>query len=233
VDSLLLPKRQPGVVVARLGKRLRSLLASRAARRHALVGSIRHWKSRREFQISFLKRAGLRPDQHLLDIGCGTLRGGLPIIAHLDPGHYYGIEVRADVLAEGRKELHEARLEWKRPVLRVEPELSPLDLGRTFDVIWAFSVLIHLTDERLEDCFRLVASHLADGGVFYATVNLAPPHDGTWREFPLVFRPFEFYADVAARHGLATKDFGRTEDLGVASEDPKIRAAQHMLRFER
>ena len=220
-------------MVARLGKRLRSLLASRAARRHARVGSIRHWKSRREFQIAFLRGAGLRPEHVLLDLGCGTLRGGLPLIAYLEPGHYVGIEVRPDVLAEGVAELREAKLEWKRPDLRVENELYPLDLGRRFDVIWAFSFLIHLTDGRLEDAFRLASSHLADGGVFYATVNVGARRDGTWREFPLVFRPFEFYADVAARHGLATKDLGRMQDLGVASEDPKIRAAQHMLRFER
>jgi len=220
-------------VARRIRKRVRWMLASREARRHALVGTLRHWKSRRAFQIGFLKKSGLKPAHYLLDIGSGTLRGGLPIIAYLEPGHYYGVEVRSDVFEEGLKELREARLEGKRPILRLERDLHPLDLGRKFEFVWAFSVLIHLTDERLEDCFRLVASHLADGGVFYATVNLAPPHDGTWREFPLVFRPFEFYADVAARHGLATKDFGRTEDLGVASEDPKIRAAQHMLRFER
>jgi len=209
------------------------MLASREARRHALVGTLRHWKSRRAFQIGFLKKSGLKPAHYLLDIGSGTLRGGLPIIAYLEPGHYYGVEVRSDVFEEGLKELREARLEGKRPILRIERDLHPLDLGRKFEFVWAFSVLIHLTDERLEDCFRLVASHLTDGGVFYATVNVAAPRDGTWREFPLVFRLLEFYADVAARHGLATKDLGRMEDLGVASDDPKIRARQHMLRFER
>ena len=115
----------------------------------------------------------------------------------------------------------------------LERDLYALDLGQKFEFVWAYNLLIHLTDDRLEDCLRLVARHLADGGIFFATVNLGARRDGKWREFPLVFRPFEFYADVAARRGLVTKDLGRMEDLGVASEDLKIRAAQHMLRFER
>lgn len=208
------------------------MLASREARRHALVGSLRHWKSRRAFQIGFLKKSGLKPAHYLLDIGSGTLRGGLPIIAYLEPGHYYGVEVRSDVFEEGLKELREARLLRKRPVLRLERDLHSLDLGQKFEFVWAYNLLIHLADDRLEDCLRLVASHLADGGVFFATVNLGARRDGRWREFPLVFRPFEFYARVADRHGLKATDVARMLDLGVSSDDPKIRAAQHMLRFE-
>ena len=208
------------------------MLASREARRHALVGTLRHWKARRAFQIEFLMKSGLKPKHYVLDLGSGTLRGGLPIIAYLEAGHYYGLEVRSDVFEEGLKELREAGLEGKRPVLRLEQDLHPLELGRRFEFVWAYSLLIHLTDARLEDCLRLVASHIADGGIFFATVNLGARRDGKWREFPLVFRPLEFYALTASRHRLKTTNVGRMLDLGVSSDDPKIRAAQHMLRFE-
>jgi len=45
---------------------------------------------KRRFQIDFFRRQGLRPDQTLFDLGCGTLRGGIPIIDYLEPGFYTG-----------------------------------------------------------------------------------------------------------------------------------------------
>ena len=105
------------------------LVATPAERRHAKVGPLHLWKMKREFQIRFLKEVGLQPEHYLLDIGCGTLRGGLPIIEYLEKRHYYGIELRAYVLAEGRKELREANLEDKEPALIVSENPSSLDLS--------------------------------------------------------------------------------------------------------
>ena len=61
--------------------------------RHSLVGPAHLWEIKRAFQIQFLQSVGLTPDQYLLDMGCGTLRGGIPIIKYLEPGHYYGIRI--------------------------------------------------------------------------------------------------------------------------------------------
>ena len=101
--------------LSRLKNQLALLFVSRAARRHARVGSPRLWKMKREFQFDFLKRMGLERTQVLLDLGCGTLRGGIPLIEFLERGHYIGVDVRADVLDEARAELREAGLEHKSP----------------------------------------------------------------------------------------------------------------------
>ncbi len=69
-------------------------------KRHAHVGAPELWKKSRDFQIKFLKDMGLMPKNYLLDIGCGTLVGGIPIIRYLEKHHYYGIEVRSDVLED-------------------------------------------------------------------------------------------------------------------------------------
>src|SRR5215475_8544809 len=97
-----------------LRKRFKWWLASPAERRHSLVGPMRGWQKKRDFQIFFLKQMGLQPAHYLLDIGCGTLRGGIPLIDYLDPGHYFGVEVRPLVLEEAAKELGEAGLEHKQ-----------------------------------------------------------------------------------------------------------------------
>lgn len=99
--------------IKRLGKRLRLLFATSSEKRHSLVGPPHLWKMKRDFQIQFLKHVGLQPEHYLLDIGCGTLRGGIPIIEYLEEQHYHGVEVRDSVLEAGRRELQEADLKAK------------------------------------------------------------------------------------------------------------------------
>ena len=72
--------------------------------RHDWVGPGYH-EMKREFQINFLKSHGLSPDKTLLDLGCGTLQGGIPIIDYLDVGHYFGIDVRSRVILKAHEEL--------------------------------------------------------------------------------------------------------------------------------
>jgi SAM-dependent methyltransferase len=205
-------------------------LTPRAERRHALVGPARLWQVKRDFQIAFLRDHGLRPGDRLADIGCGTLRGGIPIIDYLDAGNYHGFEVRAHVLDEGRRELAASGLEHKRPVLAQCDDLGAVAFDERFDVIWGFSVLIHMSDDVLDRALAFVARHLAPAGVFYANVSFEARPDGQWQGFPVVHRPWEFYRDAAARHGLAVEQLGTLSSLGHA---PALGDSQMMLRFAR
>ena len=199
-------------------------LASPEARRHSMVGPMREWRKRRDFQIGFLKQMGLKPQHFLMDIGCGTLRGGIPIIALLEPGHYCGLESRAEVLAEGEKELAEAGLENKAPQLIHSPDVAAVSLDRKFDFVWAFSVLIHMNDEVLDSCLGMVRRHLRDSGAFYANVNLGERADGHWQGFPLIFRSLRFYEDAAQKNNLHVTDLGKQKSFiesGVRAMDEK------------
>src|SRR6478672_3098177 len=154
-------------IVASIKRRIRRAFMTRAQRRFELVGPPELWEMKRRFQIDFLRRFGLEPQHYLLDVGCGVLRGGIPIIKYLEVGHYYGIEARGKVLAEGRKELAESKLAHKQPHLTLGEHLGELSLARQLDYVWAFSVLIHLEDPILEEVIGFAARHLKSDGVFY------------------------------------------------------------------
>lgn len=206
-----------------------------AATRHALVGPPDLWEMKRRFQIDFLRGVGLKPRHRLLDLGCGTLRGGIPFIDYLEPGHYAGVEVREEVLDEGRRELVESGLAGKLPQLVHCPRLATLELGRRFDVAWAFAVLIHMEDAILDEAVAAVARHLDDDGVFYATANVGREAAGAWQGFPVVHREAAFYTDVFRRHGLELADIGSLESFGHHHPrlPPEAQARQRMLKATR
>ena len=169
--------------------------------RALLVGPAAAWGEKREFQIKFLKSRGLSPDNNLLDLGCGVLRGGIPLIEYLDKGKYYGIEKDSHRLSEGQEELKENNLTLKAPHLSTDYE--QVDRIK-FDYIWSYQVFIHLTDEILDEVLKKISYLLKDKGTCYATVNLdAPWGKQVWMEYPHIFRDLKFYEEAAAKYGLA------------------------------
>ena len=210
---------------------LGKVFRSSSERRHAHVGPAHLWKMKREFQFNFLELSGLEPQHDFLDIGCGTLRGGIPLIEFLETGRYCGLEVRAEVLAEGRSELAAAGLEGKHPQLVVPDDMGALELGRKFDYAWAFSVLFHMTDEIVEQCVGMVARHLEPDGVLYANVNIGDRPPGDWQGFPVMYHTLEFYQELCRRHGMSAQDTGSLETLGHISGDA-AQDSQRMLAIK-
>jgi SAM-dependent methyltransferase len=226
------PLAGPARVVRHGWLKVAYLFATPQERRHSLSGPVGHpgiWKVKRDYQIWFLKQRGLRPHHHLLELGCGTLRGGLPIIDFLQEGHYHGIDARGIALEEARKELAESNLEDKRPTLIRAGDLSSVDLNRTFDFVWAFSVLPHLEVENLRGAFRSAKRHLAVDGQFLATAGIGSRRQGRWMEFPDLVRPLEFYAREASGEGLNVQDLGVLSSLGHPPD--VVNSHHHMLLF--
>lgn len=169
-------------------------------KRAILVGPPHLWQEKRDCQIKFLLQYGLKPDQYLLDLGCGVLRGGIPIINYLNEGHYYGVEKDPGRLEEGIKELKEFNLSNKNPHLST----TYTDVDIKFDYIWAFQVFIHLSDKILKEVLLNIKHLLKDKGVCYATVALNKNRvHSSWREYPYVERPLSFYEKVASKANLS------------------------------
>lgn len=219
-------------ISSEIKKSIKEVIKSSQEKRHSLVGAGDLWQMKRDFQIKFLLDQGLQKSDKFMDIGCGTLRGGIPIIDYLDSNNYYGIEVRKNVLDEGRKELKSARLEHKNPTLISFNHFGDIKLVERFNIMFAFSVLIHLNDEIADDCFKLVGHLLSDNGFFYANVNIGSHKDGHWQGFPVVFRSLEFYSNLASKYGMRLEVMGNLKELGH-DIGKKSDSEQKMLKFSR
>jgi hypothetical protein len=223
--SLLLRARAS--VKARIG----AFRRKRTERVPGLVGRPEAFALKREFQYSYLLGHGLQPRHTLLDFGCGVLRGGIPLIEYLDSGNYCGLDVRQEVLRGAGREVRRNGLRSKKPLLVHGADIAHLSLGRRFDFAWAFSVLFHLSNEKLDECLNFVARHLAADSVFHANVLLGTLDPGTWLQFPVVWRTLEEYAERARAAGLYVTALGTLSEFGHHSPTDPEEDAQTMLCF--
>jgi len=121
------------------------------------------------WQLDLLVRRGLTVDATLLDLGCGTLRGGLHFIRFLGDGRYFGADVDRELLAMGAVLVSRAGLDHKAPSLMT---IDALDARRAqYDWVLTQSVLNHLDAEDTIATVRRVARALAPGGRWVSTVR--------------------------------------------------------------
>mmetsp|Transcript_23988 Transcript_23988/g.43908 ORF Transcript_23988/g.43908 Transcript_23988/m.43908 type:complete len:240 (+) Transcript_23988:2162-2881(+) len=140
------------------------------------------WDEVGQLQFDHLVQAGLRPDQRLLDLGCGCLRGGLHFIPYLNPAHYYGIDISQDLMDVGYDvELAQAGLQQRMPRsnLICSDIFDARGFGVTFDVVLAQSVFTHLPLNHLKLCLAQLRDVTAPGALFFATV-FDVPADIAW-----------------------------------------------------
>lgn len=145
------------------GERLEALtLDHRAA-----VGG--DWEEIGPLQLQFLQGQGLKPNHTFLDIGCGSLRGGIHFIGYLAPGHYFGLDISQQLIDAGRREVAAAGLDTRDAHLVVDDSFSFERLGTGFDFALAQSVFTHLPLNSIHRCLVKVSEVLRPGGRLYAT----------------------------------------------------------------
>ncbi|MBL8793779.1 MAG: class I SAM-dependent methyltransferase [Planctomycetia bacterium] len=188
-----------------------------------------------KWQFEFLRGQGLVPQDYLLDVGCGALRGGIHFVAYLEPGHYAGIDCNASyVEVGGRLELTRAGLEDRRPSLLANVDFEVGRFGRTFNFALAQSLFTHLPVNAIQRCLVNVTAVLQPGGRFFATYFDAPTvHHLDRIQHPSGVEtysdrnPYHYHASIFAY--LATSLPLRVESLGLCNH-PR---GQSMLVFHR
>lgn len=118
-----------------------------------------------KYVFEYLLDRGLRPDQRLLDFGCGALRFGTYAIDYLDVGRYFGVDAhRKSLEAAARYEIPLHRLAHKRPRLLWDAAYGVDYFQSSFDWIVDVSTSIHVPEDDLVTVFSRLSNVLAPGG---------------------------------------------------------------------
>ncbi len=142
-----------------------------------------HWEALGKLQEDFLVEQGLKPEHRFLDVGCGSLRAGVRLVDHLEPGHYYGIDINPEAIRIGYDWVPTDEQRERLPVTNLHAtDRFDADFGVKFDMAIAQSVFTHVSLNDIRLCLYRVAKVMAPGGRFFATFNERRedyPLDGT------------------------------------------------------
>jgi SAM-dependent methyltransferase len=195
-------------------------------------GPIGAWRVDREVQARALERLRLKPEHRLVEIGCGPLQAGAPLIRFLEPGHYTGVDISAERLAAARELVQRFGLEEREPRLVRSDDfgLDQLAPG-TFDRLWSFHVVIHFPQPLIARFMHAVATLLNPGGIGWFSAWVAgdgAPFTrlGSWLEFPVTEAGSDFFKAAAADAGLDCVGLGTLKQWGLPSDRP---AAENWL----
>ena len=118
-------------------------------------------------QLEMLKRNGLKPNHHVLEVGCGALVAGRPLIQFLELDRYVGIEPNTWLVDAAYRHFPDMG-EWfldKRPVFLSRTDFDASETGRHFDFVISHSILSHAAHWQLPLFFARVALVLSPYGV--------------------------------------------------------------------
>ena len=127
------------------------------------------WDEIGKLQFDFLRTRGLQPRHRFLDIGCGSLRGGVHFVRYLASGHYVGVDKNPALLDAGRTELDRHQLTHKDLTLVPMDDFDFPSLGLEFDYGLAQSLFTHLSLNSIIRCLANVDKVLTPQGRFFAT----------------------------------------------------------------
>jgi ABC-type polysaccharide/polyol phosphate transport system ATPase subunit len=175
-----------------------------------------HWAEAGKWAFDLLREEGLRPDQFVLDVGCGSLATGRHLLAFLEEHHYWGIEPeRARIEAGVRFELPQAGLSRERGTFVVNDTFDLSPISQHFDFAIAEGLFARLPLNRIARCIASVVRGLSPGGRFFAT----------WYESPLAERfdpidrgSFTTYCDAEPYHYSFPVLSGISEAVGARAE---------------
>lgn len=117
--------------------------------------------------LGFLREEGLQPVHRLLDIGCGCLSQGIPIIRLLELGHYYGLEPNGWLVLSALEQYRD--LESKQPRFLWGSDFDASGFGVKFDYVISHSVMSHMAHWQMEQALAKVRAVVDEGAVWLSS----------------------------------------------------------------
>ncbi|MDN0199587.1 class I SAM-dependent methyltransferase [Streptomyces sp. S.PNR 29] len=212
----------------------RAVMASDTARSaEAAVGhnpSREKWARVGRMQFDYLMRHGLKPQDRMLEIGCGNLRAGRLFIEYLNHGNYYGIDISPHILLSAQDTLVREGLQSKLPYLVLADDLTFAFLpDGHFDVVHAHSVFSHSPRHVIEECFAHVGRILAPGGFFDFTFDRTKGEEHHVLHEDFYYRA-ETLVELAAQYGLSARLMHDWEQLPHRQSKMRVTAMSEQAR---
>lgn len=136
----------------------------------AYVGEVQNYDRLAALQFGLVTLLGLREQHHLLDVGCGSLRGGRLFIPYLGRQRYFGLEPNKWLVQQGiESEIGEDLIDLKRPAFAYNDDFDLGVFGGTFDYILAQSIFSHAGKSQIDVCLQSVQRVLKPSGLLVAT----------------------------------------------------------------
>eukprot|EP00947_MAST-08B_sp_MAST-8B-sp1_P000418 g418.t1 len=161
-----------------------------------------------QYQLDIMLKDGLRPHHKVLDVACGSLRGGVKMVPYLDPGNYYGVDINEALLVAGyEKEIVPRGLASRLPrenlLVTANFDFRPFGLPGgansgggangggdgdirfvNFDFVMIQSLFTHISLEGIEECLAKLSPYMRPGGLVFATLNALPHFADRARPLP-------------------------------------------------
>jgi ubiquinone/menaquinone biosynthesis C-methylase UbiE len=113
------------------------------------------WDTLGTLQFRFMVDQGLEPRHVLLDVACGSLRGGVRFIPYLEPYNYLGIDMHRRLIETGiDRELGRRLYALKRPEFVVSDQFEFDLFSLAPDLAIAQSLFSHLSAEDICLCLK-------------------------------------------------------------------------------
>lgn len=174
-------------------------------------GAIGGWEAGiGELQFDFLRRQGLQRDSTLLDIGCGTLRGGRYFIDYLDAANYIGMDISPEALRVSKEYVDEHGLADQHPRFIMNDDLRFDEVPGGVDFAIAQSVFTHLPEASIRECFAHIGDILSETGKLYATFHESDTDLEVGGPSSYHYAP-EMLTRLAEDHGLTATALPRSE----------------------
>ena len=159
-------------------------------------------------QFNLLTSLGLREYHYLLDIGCGSLRGGRLFIPYLLANHYYGIEPEKWLLEEGiAKNLGNEIIKMKSPHFSNDKNFTLSIFGKPFDFLLAQSIFSHASQNQIRQCLAEAKHVMTATSIFAATFVKGDTNNisDEWLYPPCGTYTLEFMLSLITEAGLFGK----------------------------
>lgn len=130
------------------------------------VGDPGSFGRRGEVIAQLLVENGMRPESRVLDVGCGALDTGIPLIRYLEDGHYTGLEPNGWLVEAALREYPELLLRAPNWIWRTD--FDALEHA-PYDFIVAHSVLSHVAHWQMPLLLQNLRDCVEEGAIFVAS----------------------------------------------------------------